>query len=200
MIKEAIKKIINESLEEAFSDIGSTPDWQLKKGFPLDRDDEDSFQQVSGRVFHQILTRMVRADKLRDTPKGLEDLSIYSPSEYNQMDCFIGKNNTAGYALKRDGELVSVFSTARSSGHAIVADAVRRGARKLDCFAEVDSSGRVDGLLFRLYSKHGFRIDRSMNVGNPSEPYSIVNGISYYVNERGQVEMDNPTVVVFMKR
>ena len=200
MIKDMIKESIRKSINEAFSDIGMTPQWQLNKAYPLDQDDEDNFQQVSGRVFNQILTRLVRADKLRDTPKGLEDLTVYSSDEYDRMMCFIGKNNTAGYALTREGELVSVFSTARSAGHAIVADAVRRGARKLDCFAEIDSSGRVDGALYRLYSRHGFRINRSMNTGTPGQPYAIINGISYYVNSRGEVEMDNPTVVIFMKR
>jgi hypothetical protein len=195
-----IKELVRQAIQEAFTDIGRTPSWQLQKGYPLEQGDEDNFNQVSGRVFHQILTRLIRADKLRDTPKGLEDLSVYSVAEYDKMMCFIGKNNTAGYALTRQGELVSVFSTARSAGHAIVADAVRRGAKKLDCFAEIDSSGRVDGLLYRLYSRHGFKIDRSLTTGQVGEPYAIINGISYYVNSRGEVEMDNPTVVVFMKR
>ena len=38
-----------------------------------------------------------------------------------------------------------------------------------------------------------------MNTGKDGEPYSIQNGVSSYVNDNGEVEPNNPSVVVFMK-
>ena len=43
-------------------------------------------------------------------------------------------------------------------------------------------------------------VHKSINTGHPGEPYSIVNGISSYVNDQEEVEPDNPQVVIFMRR
>jgi hypothetical protein len=188
-----------EFLAEAFKDMGKMSDEQLNKGQRLSKDDGDNFTEVSGRDFYKILTKIKSKDALRDVPKGLHDLSVYSIKEYSEMKCYIGKNNTSGYAIKEGEELVSVFSSAGSSGNAIVADAVARGAKRLDCFATKDDSGKITGKLFELYSKHGFKIDTKMNSGKAGEPYSIQKGVSYYVNDDGEVELDNPSVVIFMK-
>lgn len=53
----------------------------------------------------------------------------------------------AGFAVRADGELVYVFSTARGMGDAIVATAIEKGATHLDCF---------EGHLTDLYASHGF--------------------------------------------
>ena len=115
------------------------------------------------------------------------------------MDCYLGKNNSSGYCIKGGGELVSVFSSQMSSANAIMVDAVKNGAKKLDCYA-IQENGKISGPLFNLYTKHGFKIDTSMNSGKPGEPYTITRGVSLYVNDNGDVEPDNPSVVVFMKK
>lgn len=53
----------------------------------------------------------------------------------------------SGFAIRKDGELVFVFSTVKGRGNALVRAAVRRGATHLDCF---------DGYLPTLYGRHGF--------------------------------------------
>jgi hypothetical protein len=187
-----------EFLLEKYKDMGKLSDEKLQKGFKLSGDDSDNFREVSGRDFYKIITAIKNKDALRDVPKGLHDLSVYTLQEYAKMKCFIGLNNTSGYAIK-NGDLVSVFSTMGSSGHAIVKDAIKNGAKTLDCFATRDESGKISGKLFSLYSKHGFKIDTKLNSGKQGEPYAIKNGVSSYVNESGVVEEDNPSVVIFMK-
>lgn len=55
--------------------------------------------------------------------------------------------NGAGFAIRKDGELVFVHSLTRGLGAALVEVAIRAGATRLDCF---------DGYLVDLYSAHGF--------------------------------------------
>lgn len=185
---------------EAFTDIGKLSDEFLSKGFSLSPEDEDNFVEVPGRIFRQVIVKLGRFDGLKESPRGLNTLSVYSVREYEQMQCFLGKNNTAGYCIKDGDELVSVFSTAGSSGNAIVADAVRRGVNRLDCFAKRAPDGTIYGPLVKLYERYGFRVDTTMNSGTPGEAYAIVRGVSSYVNDAGEVEPENPNVVVFMRR
>lgn len=114
--------------------------------------------------------------------------------------CFLGKNNSSGYCIAHDNKLVSVFSSQQSSANAVMVDAIKNGAKRLDCYAKRDSNGKISGPLYSLYSKHGFKIDKSMNSGKPGEPYAILKGVSDYVNDKGEVEPDNPNVVIFMKK
>lgn len=190
---------INE-LSENFKDIGNISPKELLKGQALIAGEKDNFTEVDGRTFYNILKQFIKYDALRDNPKGLNDLTLYSTSDYKSMKCFIGKNNSSGYAIKDNDELVSVFSIAKSSGKAIMIDAIANGAKRLDCFARRDNQGKISGHLYSLYKWAGFSLDTDMNVGDPLEPYSAINGVSYYVNENNKVEFDNPVVVIFMKR
>lgn len=115
--------------------------------------------------------------------------------EYNEMECYLGDNNSSGYAL-HGNELVSVFSSQGSSGNAIMQSAIENGAKRLDCFAFRDG----DGGLFKLYGKYGFKIDTNMNDGIPGEAYSVINGISSYVDDNEVVHEDDVRVVIYMKR
>jgi hypothetical protein len=191
---------------EKFSDLGKLSPEQLRKGQRLNPIDSDNFTQVSGRVFAKALSNIMRNDEFRKTldPKFFKNiknnLSVYTIPEYSNMKCFIGKNNSSGFCIKDGDELVSVFSSQESSGNALVHEAIKRGARRLDCFAKQDSQGNiVNEGLYKLYSRNGFVVDREMNSGNLSEPYSIQNGISYFVDDAGNVDPNNPTIVVFMK-
>ena len=61
----------------------------------------------------------------------------------------------AGFAVRKDGELVFVHSLTRGLGDALVDCARNRGANRLDCF---------DGYLVDLYGRHGFvEVDRQPN-------------------------------------
>ncbi len=75
--------------------------------------------------------------------------SPFDPSQSRGTRYFLWSDGVdyAGYAIRPDGELVYVFSTARGHGDAIVASAIVNGATHLDCF---------DGYLPSLYARHGF--------------------------------------------
>ncbi len=184
---------------EAFSDLGKMSDQELKKGKKL-TPGEDNFKETTGDIFHKAITK-IRVNDIgrKDLSKGLENLTVYSKSEYNKMKCYLGKNNSSGYALSDHGkELVSVFSSQASSADAIVQDAIKNGARHLDCFAE-RNNGKITGALYKLYSRNNFKINKGLNSGKEGEPYSIQNGISSFVDSDEVVQEDNPVVVVFMK-
>jgi hypothetical protein len=189
-------------IDEAFIDLGRNDPATLIKGQSLDPNEEENFHRVDSRTFFRVISRLRQNDFKRlnaNLPsKGLHTLSVYPLNDYAGMDCFIGKNNSSGFAL-HDGELVSVFSTQRSSGDAIVSSAVKNGAKRLDCFA-IRQNGKITGPLYRLYSRHGFVVDSENNSGTPGEPYATVAGVSDFVNDAGEVEPHNPAVVVFMKR
>ena len=183
-------------IEEAFKDIGKLEPEELTKGQKLSN--AEDFKEVDARVFYNAISKIKENDLAKgDARKGLDTLTIYSVNEYKDMNCYLGINNSSGYALHH-GELVSVFSTQGSSGNAIVKSAIKNGAKRLDCFAARED-GRISGALFNLYSKNGFKIDTSMNSGKEGEAYSIKNGISSYVDENDVVHEDDPRVVIFMK-
>jgi hypothetical protein len=191
-----------EIILEAFRDIGKLSPEQLMKGQRLDPDDPSNFKQVPGRIFYQAITKIRNNDiARRDKAKGLDTLTIYNVADYKKMKCYLGKNNSSGYCIAHGNELVSVFSSQKSSGIALMKSAIENGAKRLDCFAIRDSkTGIISGDLYRLYSKFGFKIDTSKNSGNPGEPYAVVNGISDYVDDYGNVHPEDERVVIFMKK
>lgn len=187
-----------EYVDEKFSDMGKLSKEQLKKGQDLDKESEGNFKLVDARVFLKAIQKIKENDLAKGLKsKGLDTLTIYNAKEYSEMDCYLGINNSSGYAIHED-ELVSVFSSQGKSGSAIVKSAIKNGARRLDCYAE-RHNGKISGLLYSLYSKNGFKIDTGLNSGEKGEMYSIQKGVSSYVNDNDEVEEDNPTVVIFMK-
>lgn len=76
------------------------------------------------------------------------NITPYSEEAYRNFKVFLSKDGKSGYAIKPDGELISVFSTVKGRGERLVDDAVRnKGATKLDAFD-------IDGKLPTLYGKH----------------------------------------------
>lgn len=185
-------------LSETFNQMGDLSDDELKKGQVL-KGDSDDFAEVDARVFLQAIKKIKINDiaKGKKDAKGLESLSVYAASEYKKMRCFLGKNNSSGYALKKH-DLVSVFSTKGSSARSLMAHAIKNGAKTLDCFAD-RVKGIISGSLYDLYSKNGFKIDKSMNSGKKGEPYAIVDGVSDYVDDNDVVHPEDKRVVIFMK-
>ena len=198
-------KSFKEFFDEAYKDLGKLSPEQLRKGFRLIPDEKDNFQQVDGRVFYNALVNFMHNDAVRENSDPIffknirNNLTIYSVSDYKKMKCFLGKNNSSGFAIKDGNELVSVVSTLEASGNAVVQEAIKQGATRLDCFAKQDSKGNVvDDGLYKLYKRSGFIIDKSKNDGILGEPYSVQNGISYYVDDSGKVDPTNSTIVIFM--
>ncbi len=76
-------------------------------------------------------------------------VTLADEADYQTMRLFITEDGRSGFALKSDGDIVSVFSGGGGVLHALVALAVQEGGTKLDCF---------NTMLPRLYSVNGFRI------------------------------------------
>ena len=199
-MNEKLRKKIDIVLE-AFKDIGKLSKQELQKGQALNPE-EENFKQVTGRIFYHVITNIRVNDIARgDKAKGLSTLTVYSVAEYKNMKCYIGKNNSSGYCIAHGDELVSVFSSQKSSGKAIMVDALKNNAKRLDCFAiRNPKTGKISGDLYSLYSRFEFKIVKDMNEGTPGEPYTIVKGVSDYVDDDGNVHPDDPRVVIFMKR
>lgn len=120
-----------------------------QKAARLLKEGEVSFREVPATEFHQAITAA------GDTPKGgqkLADfLTIYDEGEYGGMRTFLSEDGKTGYAIKPDGDLVSVFNTGVSgAGGAAVVDGIVNGATKLDAF---------DPYLPALYHNFGFKPD-----------------------------------------
>ena len=68
------------------------------------------------------------------------------------MRLFTAENGKSGFALKPDGDIVSVFSSETGSLAGLMKLAIQNGGNKLDCF---------DTMLPKIYKKFGFiEVDR----------------------------------------
>lgn len=119
---------------------------------------------------------------------GLKELSVYPVKAYDRGSVYLSSDKKSGYAILNGDELVSVFSTEKGRGNDLMKDAIRNGAKRLDFFADL-KNGKPTGALHGLYSKHGFKIDTSLN---DDGEYPIINGISPVEGE--------DRAVVYMKR
>lgn len=104
---------------------------------------KEIFSHVPARQFRNALKRASRSKKVR------EYTHLYSTDEYSLMKCYLTSDETCGFALKDDGDIVSVFnvSTIRGLGAIAVRAAIELGGIKLDCF---------DGFLPSYYAQFGF--------------------------------------------
>ena len=82
---------------------------------------------------------------------------VYPKKEYGNMRTFLSEDRKTGFALKDDGDIVSVFSAAetpKNTADSIIEAAVSAGGKKLDAY---------DTFLPEIYSRHGFReVDRDV--------------------------------------
>lgn len=93
-------------------------------------------------------------DKIMDLQKGNKwhaSVYVYPVEEYKDMRVFLASDGESGIAIKKDGDIVSVFSSPiardRQSANSMIATAVSLGGRKLDCF---------DTVLPKIYAQEGF--------------------------------------------
>jgi len=92
-----------------------------------------------------VFQRLISENKA--TLKYGSAVMTYEVDDYQQMRLFLTEDGTSGVAIKKDGDIVSVFSTG-GNGRALMELAVSAGGRKLDCF---------DTILPQYYAPHGFR-------------------------------------------
>lgn len=73
----------------------------------------------------------------------------YDPTDYKDMKLFVAEEGKSGFALKADGDIVSVFNSSEIRGlsTSMLELAIQEGGTKLDCF---------DTYLPKIYKKHGF--------------------------------------------
>lgn len=113
-------------------------------------------------MFNSIspLTFFAALKQAKSLGGNFDSVHLYSNVEYAKMTCFLSPDLKSGYALKGD-ELVSVFSTVKGRGDALVRHAISHGASQLDAF---------DGYLIKLYARHGFYEWTRMSNWTPGQP------------------------------
>jgi hypothetical protein len=96
--------------------------------------------------FHGAIERAKTADKFGAC------VHAYPAHDYRDMNIFVTPDNTVGFAIKTDGDIVSAFkhpnSDAKKAAKTMLMLATNRGGRKLDAF---------DTILPDLYSEANFR-------------------------------------------
>lgn len=72
---------------------------------------------------------------------------VYPTEDYQNMKLFMSESGKSGFAVKPDGDIISVFSMEKGSGRSIMEAAIAAGGKKLDAF---------DTILPQFYGTHGF--------------------------------------------
>ena len=102
-----------------------------------------SISQVSATTFHKAISAGKSANK-----KGWM-VDVHSVSEYRSMRCYLTADGKSGIAIKRNGDVVSLFSAGGGGKLGkLLPFAVAAGGRKLDCFG---------GGLQNMYAAYGAR-------------------------------------------
>lgn len=99
-------------------------------------------------------TDKASAQKFADTIQQSKESSlhgasvyVYPTEDYQGMNLFLSDSGRSGFAVKPDGDIVSVFSMEKGSGRSIMEAAIAAGGKKLDAF---------DTILPEFYGEHGF--------------------------------------------
>lgn len=109
----------------------------------------DHFQPVNPHHFQKMIRK---GKKSRSKNSWMVDVhKRFTDSDgkgYAQMRCYLTKDGKSGFAITKDGDLVSVFSRSGKKGalDRIIPTAVALGARKLDCYG---------GGLQNMYARFG---------------------------------------------
>jgi hypothetical protein len=92
-----------------------------------------NFRQVTPEEFLPAIQSASQAQKGGKSAGSM--LSVYSPEEYAGMRTFLSDDGLTGFAIKKDGDLVSVFNQGTpGAGASAVIAGVEQGAKKLDAF------------------------------------------------------------------
>jgi hypothetical protein len=110
----------------------------------------------SAQAFHKLITESKEKNAFGAS------VYVYPVGDYESMRLFVSEDLKSGFALKQDGDIVSVFSMADSGAiHGIMQMAVSQGGRKLDAFETV---------LPYLYAPHGFRVASRLRWDESQKP------------------------------
>ena len=110
----------------------------------------------SAAVFHRLIT-----EGKAKNPFG-SSVFIYPEADYQSMRLFVTKDGESGFALKPDGDIVSVFSIpGNGEFRGLMETAVAAGGRKLDCF---------DTVLPTAYAPHGFKAAARLSWSDEQAP------------------------------
>ena len=125
-------------------------DQELMKGIALIEEGEDNpdvISAISSDDWEQPDPHKFLASVNSSTRQSF--LSPYTPEEFAAMRLFKLEGYNVGFAIKSDGDVVSVHNNAgiKGAGQALVLAAIRSGGVKLDHF---------DGFLTGFYEKNGF--------------------------------------------
>lgn len=115
---------------------------------------------------------------------------VYPAADYADMRLFLSEDGMSGFAIKPDGDVVSVFnnpSDGVSRGRAVMETAVDAGGRKLDCF---------DTILPSFYADHGFAPVSRLRWDDTQAPA----GWSKSPSAFGKYNGGEPDVVFMVKR
>jgi len=90
-------------------------------------------------------------------------LGKYTPEEYAEMRTFLSPDGNTGFAIRPDGDVVSVFNAGptKGAGRAAMEEAIKQGGTKLDAF---------DGFLPGYYNQFGFQEVRREPNWTPGGP------------------------------
>lgn len=137
--KEHPKNVFKERHGYVFQDLENAPGPEIAKGAAsLKHEASDA------KEFYKVLKNAQKSStKIKDS------VHLYKPEDYKGMKTFLSPDKKSGFAVKEDGDLVSVFSTEKGRGDDIVKHAKEVGASKLDAFD--------NGYLKEFYGKHGFK-------------------------------------------
>lgn len=119
------------------------------------------FVKVSPRDYKESLKRIQSLYKIiRDNTTPWDEIDL------TDTECFIaGFPAYMGFAVRDNGELIGLFSAINGKGDLLLKEAIKRGARHLDCF---------DGYLPTFYARHGFievRREANWTEGEPDVIY-----------------------------
>lgn len=114
------------------------------------------FNEVSAETFEEAIGK-ARAKIKNGRPVGLT-VSQYPLEEYKTMRTFLSEDGLTGYAIKADGDFVSLFNVgAKGAGEQAILNGIWvNGALKLDAFAQV-TDDYPKGFLNTKYQDFGFK-------------------------------------------
>jgi len=112
---------------------------------------------AGSRIRKEAECKKVSASKFADAlhknvdPKFKAYVTMYSAEEYGKMNAktFLSKDGLSGFAVKPDGDIISVFSAVHGEGRGryMIELAIAKGGTKLDCFEPLNK---------KVYEKYGF--------------------------------------------
>lgn len=106
------------------------------------------YDKAKPELFKKII------DKVRESGDMFKgNITDYSLDDYKKFTTYLAPDGKSGYAIKPDGELISVFSKEKGRGKELVKSAVESGAKKLDAFD-------IGGKLPKLYGKYFDEVGR----------------------------------------